>query len=181
MVLFVCGNHWQESSTDFGSKTLLLEVGNNRWSKTSTKRISDLRMPSMYPNNMFEIATTIRQLHIISCHFKYLVEFPAITVQNLRKSLDKLNAIVRGIRICNIDTEKMWPLITYLVVIKLLERIRTVWENSVLHHSIYPSFQLLSTYLQNRVSVIESMHFEPACRNIGCACTTSVEKPSDKH
>ncbi len=116
---------------------------------------------------------------IISGHFKDVAEFPAITVRNLRESLDKLNAIVRGIRICDIDTEKMSPLISYLVVIKLPERIRTDWENSVLDHSTYPAFQLLSTYLQNCVFVTESMHFEPARRNIA-RVRTSVEKLSDK-
>lgn len=95
---------------------------------------------------------------IIGTHFRDLLDLPQITLANLRESLDKLNAIVRGLRVCDIDVEKMSPLIVYIIVRKLPEKLRTDWENSLHDYSTYPSFEPLSSFLQNRCFAHESVH-----------------------
>ncbi len=97
---------------------------------------------------------------IIATHFRDLLDLPSITFATLRSSLDRINAIIRGLKVCSLDVEKMSPLIAYIVVRKLPERLRTDWENSHMDYSTYPSFDPLCSFLQNRCFSYESTHSE---------------------
>ncbi|KAK7575924.1 hypothetical protein V9T40_012210 [Parthenolecanium corni] len=102
---------------------------------------------------------------LIANHFHDLLELPNITFATLRETLDKVNAIIRGLKVCNLEVEKMSPLIAYIVVRKLPDRLRTDWENSYLDHSTYPSFEPLMTFLQNRCFAFESLHPDAAAKS----------------
>ena len=97
------------------------------------------------------------------------------TIQNaaLRETSNKVNAIIRGLKAAGIDTDKMSPIIAYLVVIKLPDRPRSDWENSQLDYTTYPSFSALNTFLQNRCFVIESMNTEPKAKKVEPSKQTS--------
>lgn len=98
---------------------------------------------------------------LIATHFHDLLELPNITFATLRESLDRVNAIIRGLKICNMQTEKMSPLIVFTIVRKLPEQLRIDWENSLHDYSTYPSFDSLANFLQNRCFAYES-HYPDA-------------------
>ncbi len=106
---------------------------------------------------------------IIGMHFKELVGLPEITVKTLRESLDKVNAIIRGLKVCGLDIDKMSPLITFIVVQKLPELVRVEWENSHYDYSTYPGFEPLHTFLQNRCFAYESGKVETVSKASGAS------------
>lgn len=71
----------------------------------------------------------------------------------------------------------MSPLIAYIVVRKLPERIRTDWENSHSDYSTYASFEPLAAFLQNRCFAYESVHPDGPEKTSGSKNTnTNIEK-----
>lgn len=93
---------------------------------------------------------------IITNHFSEIVDLPVIQYTNIRESLDKVNAIIRGLKVCGVDTAKMSPMFTFLVTRKLPDRLRTEWETTNKDYSTYPSFEPLATFLSNRCFAYES-------------------------
>ncbi len=116
---------------------------------------------------------------IIANHFHDLLGLPQVSQTTLRDSLDKVNALIRGLTVCGIDTAKMSPLITYIVVQKLPAVLRTDWENSHHDYSTYPSYEPLHTFLQNRCFSFESSHIEASVKP-NHAKSATVEKGKQK-
>jgi hypothetical protein len=98
---------------------------------------------------------------IISDHFREFLDHPDVDAVHLRKSIDHLQAIERGLKTCGIDTAKMSPLLTFIVVRKLPESLRIDWENSIVDNSAYPNFDLLITFLSNRCFAYETITTKP--------------------
>ncbi|XP_065219773.1 uncharacterized protein LOC135845237 [Planococcus citri] len=93
---------------------------------------------------------------IIAAHFAKLLDMPAITPSSLRDSISKIRATIRGLQTCDIDVAKMSPLITFITVRKLPEKLRIDWENSNLDYSTYPSFDSLDKFLSARCFAYET-------------------------
>lgn len=115
---------------------------------------------------------------IIAEHFRDLLDLPAITLGSLRETLDKINAIVRGIKTCGLDTAKMSPLITYIIVRKLPEKLRTDWENSNHDYSTYPSFDPLAKFLNNRCFAYETVASSETRKNTPVLNAKAAPTPS---
>ena len=94
----------------------------------------------------------------IATYFDELLNFAQISMPTLRTSLDKMHAIIRGLRACDLNVEQMSPLITFIFLSKFPRELRVEWENSHLDYSTYPSFDPLAKFLQNRCLAYESMN-----------------------
>ncbi len=115
---------------------------------------------------------------IIASHFRRLLNLTAITMSNLRESLDRVGAIIRGLKVCDIAVEKMSPFISFIINQKLPEALRLDWENSYLDTSSYPPYDELLKFLQRRCFAYESSKGDPTVRaNEAQKASTRKENP----
>ena len=115
--------------------------------------------PSAYPLAIDHVKKIFyNKRRIISGHFADLIDLPMIKLSSLREALEKIQRTIRGLQVCNLDVQKMSPLITFIVARKLPEKLRVDWENSQHDYSTYPSFDPMYNFLSNRCFAYETVN-----------------------
>ena len=112
---------------------------------------------SLYKPTLDSIHKTyFNRRRIISEHFATIVDLPAIKNSTIRESVDKVKRCIRGVKVAGIDINAASPLITFLIVRKLPEKLRIDWDTTNHDFSTYPSFDSLAAFLNNRSFAFES-------------------------
>ncbi|XP_065211046.1 uncharacterized protein LOC135839099 [Planococcus citri] len=93
---------------------------------------------------------------IIAEHFHQLYHLPVMKSSNMRDTLDDVQRIIRGLNVCGIQTQAFSPFITYIVSLKIPEKLRIEWESSQHDFSCYPPFETMYSFLIDKCFAYET-------------------------
>ena len=94
---------------------------------------------------------------IVEAHFCNLMNMEAAKDDNsLRQILDKVNAIMRGLKVCGEDIGSTFSkCVAYLVGTKIDATTLKDWKNLLTSNEAYPTFEEMQEFLQNRSLTME--------------------------